>query len=252
MFGDRCSRLVDKVRTGAVAMVGEPSPPSACSRSSLAAAQPARRDAVRGRRLHHGRLLVHLVDFVRQPRGDPRPHRNQYVRRNTPRRFSSASLPRSFSGPAWDGRRGALDLALHAPVTGLSHPLSIIREVHDRGRIHAHRTLWRSRARRPALLTIRLRRRHHRRRRDLPVPDLRQMGRRLPARPTGNGMNYQSIGSGGGIKQITREDRRLRRLRHAAEGRGAREGRPGPVPDRDRRRRAGRATSRASARASSS
>ena len=33
---------------------------------------------------------------------------------------------------------------------------------------------------------------------------------------TGNGLNYQSIGSGGGIKQITAKHRDLRRLRHAA------------------------------------
>ena len=36
------------------------------------------------------------------------------------------------------------------------------------------------------------------------------------------------------------QDRRLRRVRHAAEGRGAAEARPDPVPDRHRRRRAGR------------
>ena len=36
---------------------------------------------------------------------------------------------------------------------------------------------------------------------------------------TGIGLNYQSIGSGGGIKQITRQDRGFRRLRHAAEAR---------------------------------
>ncbi len=39
------------------------------------------------------------------------------------------------------------------------------------------------------------------------------------AAKTGVRMNYQSIGSGGGIKQITAEDRRFRRLRHAAEAR---------------------------------
>ncbi len=33
---------------------------------------------------------------------------------------------------------------------------------------------------------------------------------------TGIGLNYQSIGSGGGIKQITEQDRDLRRVRHAA------------------------------------
>ena len=38
---------------------------------------------------------------------------------------------------------------------------------------------------------------------------------------TGVGLNYQSIGSGGGIKQIQAEDRDLRRLGHAAETRGS-------------------------------
>ena len=33
---------------------------------------------------------------------------------------------------------------------------------------------------------------------------------------TGNGLNYQSIGSGGGIKQITAQHRDVRRVRHAA------------------------------------
>ena len=36
---------------------------------------------------------------------------------------------------------------------------------------------------------------------------------------TGIGLNYQSIGSGGGIKQIEAQDGRFRRLRHAAEAR---------------------------------
>ncbi len=58
---------------------------------------------------------------------------------------------------------------------------------------------------------------------------------------TGIGLNYQSIGSGGGIKQIAGQDRDVRRFRHAAEGRAdlAKDG-PRPVPDRDGRRRAGR------------
>jgi len=40
---------------------------------------------------------------------------------------------------------------------------------------------------------------------------------------TGNGLNYQSIGSGGGIKADHGQAGDLRCLRHAAEGRGARE-----------------------------
>ena len=39
---------------------------------------------------------------------------------------------------------------------------------------------------------------------------------------TGNGLNYQSIGSGGGIKQIKAQDRDVRRRRHAAARQGAR------------------------------
>ena len=40
---------------------------------------------------------------------------------------------------------------------------------------------------------------------------------------TGVGLNYQSIGSGGGIKQITAKTVRLRRLGHADEARGPRQ-----------------------------
>ena len=36
------------------------------------------------------------------------------------------------------------------------------------------------------------------------------------------GLNYQSIGSGGGIKQIEGEDRHIRRHRCAAQGAGSR------------------------------
>ena len=57
---------------------------------------------------------------------------------------------------------------------------------------------------------------------------------------TGIGLNYQSIGSGGGIKQIQSQDRDVRRHRRAAQGRGARQGRPRPVPDGHGRHRAGR------------
>ncbi len=39
---------------------------------------------------------------------------------------------------------------------------------------------------------------------------------------TGDGLNYQSIGSGGGIKQIDRQDRDLRRHRQAARSGRAR------------------------------
>ena len=53
---------------------------------------------------------------------------------------------------------------------------------------------------------------------------------------TGIGLNYQSIGSGGGIKQIKAKTVDFRRLRHAAAGQGARRGRPGAVPDGDGRR----------------
>ena len=43
---------------------------------------------------------------------------------------------------------------------------------------------------------------------------------------TGIGLNYQSIGSGGGIKQIKAKTVDFRRLRQAADGRGARQVRP--------------------------
>ena len=69
---------------------------------------------------------------------------------------------------------------------------------------------------------------------------------------TGTALNYQSIGSGGGIKQITAEDRRFRRQRHAAQRRAVAEGRSRAMADGDGRRRAGRQSARASSRASSS
>ncbi len=56
---------------------------------------------------------------------------------------------------------------------------------------------------------------------------------------TGVRVNYQSVGSGAGTAPDPRQDRRLRRLGHAADGRGTGQGRPDPVPDGDRRRRAG-------------
>src|SRR5437773_12189664 len=46
---------------------------------------------------------------------------------------------------------------------------------------------------------------------------------------TGNGMNYQSIGSGGGIKQITAKTVDFG-ARHAHEGRGPRQKWPGAIP----------------------
>ena len=82
------------------------------------------------------------------------------------------------------------------------------------------------------------RHRHLRRRRDVPVSDLRQVGGRLqkgnrqrPELPVDRLRRRHQADH--------RQDRDLRRLRHAAEGRAAREGRPGPVPDRAGRRRAG-------------
>ena len=56
---------------------------------------------------------------------------------------------------------------------------------------------------------------------------------------TGIGLNYQSIGSGGGIKQIKAKTVDLRRLRHAAEARELQEAGPRAVPDDHRRRGAG-------------
>ena len=56
---------------------------------------------------------------------------------------------------------------------------------------------------------------------------------------TGIGLNYQSIGSGGGIKQIKAKTVDLRRHRRAADGQGPRGGRPHAVPDGDGRHRAG-------------
>ena len=57
---------------------------------------------------------------------------------------------------------------------------------------------------------------------------------------TGIGLNYQSIGSGGGIKQIKAKTVTFGATRHAAARQGARRQRPRPVPDGDGRHRAGR------------
>jgi hypothetical protein len=46
-----------------------------------------------------------------------------------------------------------------------------------------------------------IRRRHHGRRRDLPLPVYSKWADAYK-KETGNGLNYQSIGSGAGIKQI--------------------------------------------------
>ena len=81
--------------------------------------------------------------------------------------------------------------------------------------------------------------RHFRRRRDVPLSDLRQMGGRLQ-----EGDRQRAELPVDRLRRRHqadhRQDRDFRRLRHAAEGRAAREGRPRPVPDGDGRRRAGR------------
>ena len=57
---------------------------------------------------------------------------------------------------------------------------------------------------------------------------------------TGIGLNYQSIGSGGGIKQIKAKTVTFGASDMPLTGRGARRVRPGPVPDGHGRHRAGR------------
>ena len=83
------------------------------------------------------------------------------------------------------------------------------------------------------------RHRYFRRRRDIPLSDLRQMGGCLQK---GNRQRTELP-----VDRLRRrhqadhrQDRDLRRLRHAAEAGGTREGRPDPVSDGDRRRRSGR------------
>ena len=63
---------------------------------------------------------------------------------------------------------------------------------------------------------------------------------------TGIGLNYQSIGSGGGIRQIKAKTVDFGATDAPLKGEDLDEGRSRPVPDRARRRRAGRSTSRAS------
>ena len=65
---------------------------------------------------------------------------------------------------------------------------------------------------------------------------------------TGNGLNYQSIGSGGGIKQIKAKTVTFGASRHAVAGQGARRNRSRPVPDGDGRHRARRQSRRHQAR----
>ena len=66
----------------------------------------ASRDAVRGRRLHHGRVLVHVVDVIRQPGRDARARRVRNVRGHPAR--GRAGLHRR-SSPGSHSR--------HAPVS---------------------------------------------------------------------------------------------------------------------------------------
>ena len=68
---------------------------------------------------------------------------------------------------------------------------------------------------------------------------------------SGVGLNYQSIGSGGGIAQIKAKTVTFGASDMPLQGSGPERGGPRPVPDRHRRRSAGRTTSRASRRASS-
>ena len=56
---------------------------------------------------------------------------------------------------------------------------------------------------------------------------------------TGIGLNYQSIGSGGGIKQIKAKTVDFRRIRQAADTGRTRQGRLDAIPHRDRRRGSG-------------
>ena len=82
------------------------------------------------------------------------------------------------------------------------------------------------------------RRRDFRRRRHLPLSDLRQMGRGLQGQD--RHQHELPVDRLGRRHQADRgQDRRFRRLRHAAEARGSGQGRPAAIPDGDGRRRAG-------------
>ena len=56
-------------------------------------------DAVRRRRLHHGRVLVHGVDVVRQPGRDDRARGQRHVRGHSARRCRRVSSPLRPSAP---------------------------------------------------------------------------------------------------------------------------------------------------------
>ena len=84
---------------------------------------------------------------------------------------------------------------------------------------------------------------HHRRRRDVPVPDLRQMGRSLQGEDRrGHELPVDRLRRR--HQADSEQDGRLRRVGHAAEARGPGQGRADAVSDRHRRRRARRQSRR--------
>ena len=60
-------------------------------------------------RLHHGRVLVHGLDVVRQPGGDARPRGQRHVRGHSSRR--RARLHRALRSSGAAGRHAALSMA---------------------------------------------------------------------------------------------------------------------------------------------
>ena len=102
------------------------------------------------------------------------------------------------------------------------HPKQLLCGGHRRGRAGRHRAGGR----------------HLRRRRDLPLPDLLEVGGRL--QDADRHRPQLSVDRLGRRHQADQgQDRHLRRLRHAAEARGAQGVGPGAVPDDHRRRGAG-------------
>ena len=100
------------------------------------------------------------------------------------------------------------------------------------------RVIHRRRPRRGAVRSAGACRRHHRRGRDLPYPDLRQVGGRL--QEVDRHRHELPVDRLGRRHQADhRQDGRLRRLRRAAEARGPGEERPDPVPADHGRRGAG-------------
>ena len=91
--------------------------PSGCCSSSSASCGPGRTPGgrVRGRRLHRGGVLVHVVDQLRQPRGHDRPIAHRHVRRHRARAACPAFVVAQIVGALLAVVAGAVPSARACP-----------------------------------------------------------------------------------------------------------------------------------------